>query len=293
MSRKSPTVSAASPPLPSAITIRSSTSPAASTRTPSTATGATTTGTAAPGSSRRRYGLYPTPSATSPPERATSTISNRIDPDRSSWPTGLGAEQISYNNSISYPDFVLQTAWPNAWEAWALSWTQRKRSSIMTPREPENELPSQAAQRVDDDDFQQRHPRTPAEREAPSGRCHRQREHRSHQQKVCSRTRSLCGFALSVRHSCACSDQRRGLRRLATVCRSRSPTTPPSAPVSVDTSSTRAPRQHHVRRGLLTGCPADLNGDGFCRLTRFLLFAAAYDLLDCADPGMPADVERL
>jgi len=32
-------------------------------------------------------------------------------------PAGLGAEQISYNNSLLYPNFVLQTAWPNAWES--------------------------------------------------------------------------------------------------------------------------------------------------------------------------------
>ena len=35
-------------------------------------------------------------------------------------PAGLGAEQIAYDNSLMYPgqeDFVLQTAWPNAWES--------------------------------------------------------------------------------------------------------------------------------------------------------------------------------
>jgi GH15 family glucan-1,4-alpha-glucosidase len=35
-------------------------------------------------------------------------------------PAGMGAEQIAYNNSLLYPaqsDFVLQTAWPNAWES--------------------------------------------------------------------------------------------------------------------------------------------------------------------------------
>ncbi len=34
-------------------------------------------------------------------------------------PVGLGAEQIAYNNSYLYPggDYVLQAAWPNAWES--------------------------------------------------------------------------------------------------------------------------------------------------------------------------------
>jgi len=32
-------------------------------------------------------------------------------------PIGLGAEQISPSNSLLYPDFVLQAAWPNAWES--------------------------------------------------------------------------------------------------------------------------------------------------------------------------------
>ncbi|MFO0859631.1 MAG: hypothetical protein U0570_03680 [Phycisphaerales bacterium] len=35
-------------------------------------------------------------------------------------------------------------------------------------------------------------------------------------------------------------------------------------------------------------CPADLNGDTFVDDADFVLFAAAYDLLDCADPAMPA-----
>lgn len=35
-------------------------------------------------------------------------------------------------------------------------------------------------------------------------------------------------------------------------------------------------------------CPADLNADGFVDDTDFVLFAAAYDLLLCSDPAMPA-----
>lgn len=37
-----------------------------------------------------------------------------------------------------------------------------------------------------------------------------------------------------------------------------------------------------------SGCPADLNGDGLVDDSDFTLFAAAYNLLDCADPEMPA-----
>ncbi|MBS0187999.1 MAG: hypothetical protein JSS51_08010 [Planctomycetes bacterium] len=36
-------------------------------------------------------------------------------------------------------------------------------------------------------------------------------------------------------------------------------------------------------------CPGDLNSDGFVDDADFVFFAAAYNLLDCADPGMPAD----
>ncbi|MGH7244841.1 MAG: dockerin type I domain-containing protein [Phycisphaerales bacterium] len=43
----------------------------------------------------------------------------------------------------------------------------------------------------------------------------------------------------------------------------------------------------------LAACPADLNGDGVVDDSDFVLFAAAYNLLDCADPSMapgcPAD----
>ncbi|MFO0861068.1 MAG: hypothetical protein U0570_10955 [Phycisphaerales bacterium] len=35
-------------------------------------------------------------------------------------------------------------------------------------------------------------------------------------------------------------------------------------------------------------CPADLNGDGLVEDADFSLFAGAYNILDCADPAMPA-----
>jgi hypothetical protein len=34
-------------------------------------------------------------------------------------------------------------------------------------------------------------------------------------------------------------------------------------------------------------CPADLNADAFVDDADFVIFAAAYNLLDCADPSMP------
>lgn len=37
-----------------------------------------------------------------------------------------------------------------------------------------------------------------------------------------------------------------------------------------------------------SGCPADLNGDGFVDDGDFPIFVAAYNILDCADPSMPA-----
>lgn len=45
-----------------------------------------------------------------------------------------------------------------------------------------------------------------------------------------------------------------------------------------------------------SGCPADLNSDGFVDDADFTLFVPAYNLLDCADPAMPtlcpADLNR-
>lgn len=35
-------------------------------------------------------------------------------------------------------------------------------------------------------------------------------------------------------------------------------------------------------------CPGDLNNDGFVDDADFVIFAGAYNILDCADPGMPA-----
>ncbi|MBN8596764.1 MAG: hypothetical protein J0L78_03730 [Planctomycetes bacterium] len=37
-----------------------------------------------------------------------------------------------------------------------------------------------------------------------------------------------------------------------------------------------------------SACPADLNGDGFVDDGDFPIFVAAYNILDCADPAMPA-----
>ena len=37
------------------------------------------------------------------------------------------------------------------------------------------------------------------------------------------------------------------------------------------------------------GCPADLNGDQFVDDSDFVAFATAYNLLDCTDPSMPAN----
>ena len=37
-----------------------------------------------------------------------------------------------------------------------------------------------------------------------------------------------------------------------------------------------------------TPCPGDFNGDGPVDDSDFVIFVAAYELLDCADPAMPA-----
>ncbi|MBX3387919.1 MAG: hypothetical protein KF691_00540 [Phycisphaeraceae bacterium] len=45
----------------------------------------------------------------------------------------------------------------------------------------------------------------------------------------------------------------------------------------------------HLQYGFLdNACPGDLNGDGLVEDTDFVIFVAAYNILDCADPSMPA-----
>ncbi|MBX3390963.1 MAG: hypothetical protein KF691_16050 [Phycisphaeraceae bacterium] len=43
-----------------------------------------------------------------------------------------------------------------------------------------------------------------------------------------------------------------------------------------------------LRGFVLTPCPADLNNDGFVEDADFSIFIVAYNILDCADPAMPA-----
>lgn len=43
-----------------------------------------------------------------------------------------------------------------------------------------------------------------------------------------------------------------------------------------------------IATGTGSSCPGDLNNDGFVDDADFVLFAAAYDLLDCSEPSMPA-----
>lgn len=46
----------------------------------------------------------------------------------------------------------------------------------------------------------------------------------------------------------------------------------------------------HLQYGFIsTSCPADLNGDGFVDDGDAVIFFAAYNILDCADPAMPVD----
>lgn len=43
-----------------------------------------------------------------------------------------------------------------------------------------------------------------------------------------------------------------------------------------------------ISTGAAVTCPGDLNNDGFVDDQDFVIFASAYNILDCADPGMPA-----
>ncbi|CAG0997170.1 hypothetical protein PHYC_02638 [Phycisphaerales bacterium] len=57
-------------------------------------------------------------------------------------PAGLGAEQMSYSNSYQYPggNFVLQTAWPNAWESMSTAADSVMAFLDYTPDAPNNTM---------------------------------------------------------------------------------------------------------------------------------------------------------
>lgn len=55
-------------------------------------------------------------------------------------PTGLGAEQISPSNSLLYPQFRLQAAWPNAWESMSYLVDSMMAFLDYTPNAPANTL---------------------------------------------------------------------------------------------------------------------------------------------------------
>ncbi|MBX3378710.1 MAG: hypothetical protein KF805_01330 [Phycisphaeraceae bacterium] len=57
--------------------------------------------------------------------------------------------------------------------------------------------------------------------------------------------------------------------------------------VKVSNSDGNATFANFLTVNAVVACPGDINGDTFVDDSDFVLFAAAYDLLDCADPSMP------
>ncbi|MBX3387920.1 MAG: hypothetical protein KF691_00545 [Phycisphaeraceae bacterium] len=57
----------------------------------------------------------------------------------------------------------------------------------------------------------------------------------------------------------------------------------------IDARLTASGRVDNFLVRYIPACPADLNGDGLVEDTDFTIFVAAYNILDCADPSMPAN----
>lgn len=205
-------------------------------------------------------------------------------------PAGFGAEQIAYDNSISYPNFVLQTAWPNAWESMSTLV-----DSVMAFLDYAPDAPNQKM------NFK---PKLPSAwstmtfnnvilEHQPSGKRHQVDitvSENTAPLNAAAYTQSFrndSGFALSIGTTFripANSAVAAVFRNGSSIAYSYDAAI---GAVSVDTAlDTGAGSITNLV--LSTGCPADLNGDGFVEDSDFVIFAASYDILDCSDPFMPA-----
>ncbi len=205
-------------------------------------------------------------------------------------PIGFGAEQISYNNSIMYPNFVLQTAWPNAWESMSTLVDCIMAFLDYAPDAPHQKMVF--------------HPKLPTAwntmtfnnvilEHQPSGRRHQvdvtvsENTAPSNSDIFTHSFKNDSGFSLAVGTTVRVPPN----SAVSAVLRNSSP-----IPFSYDASVGAVTVNTSLDTGgnaltkivVVTGCPADLNSDSLVEDTDFVLFAAAYDILDCADPSMPA-----
>ncbi|MFO0859960.1 MAG: glycoside hydrolase family 15 protein [Phycisphaerales bacterium] len=205
-------------------------------------------------------------------------------------PAGMGAEQISYNNSISYPNFVLQTAWPNAWESMSTFVDSAMAFLDYDPDAPNQKmnfrpkLPSAWSTMTFNNVILEHQ---------PSGKRHQvdvtvtENTAPANKDVFTHSFRNDSGFALGIGTVVRVPAN----ASIAQVLRNSQPVAftynAALGAVSVNTAlETGAGSMTSIV--VVTGCPADLNGDGFVDDADFVLFAAAYDTLDCADPGMPS-----
>jgi len=205
-------------------------------------------------------------------------------------PAGFGAEQIAYNNSISYPNFVLQTAWPNAWESMSTLVDSVMAFLDYSPDAPnlkmnfKPKLPSAWNTMTFNNIILEHQPSakrhqvdlTITENTAPAS------------SGIYTHSfRNDSGFALAIgttvripANSAIAGVFRNGTAVAFTY-------DAPLGAVVVNTSlDTGAGSVTNVV--VAVGCPADLNGDGLVEDSDFVIFANSYDILDCSDPSMPA-----
>lgn len=205
-------------------------------------------------------------------------------------PAGMGAEQIAYDNSASYPNFVLQTAWPNAWESMSTFVDSVMAFAGYDPDAPNQtmnlkpKLPTAWSTMTFNNLVLEHH---------PSARRHQVdltvSENTPHPNSA-TYTHSFVndsGFALSVNTVVRIPAG----SSIAGVYRNGAPLSfTYNAPLgSVAISSTLDIGAGSLTRFVVAvGCPADLNGDGVVEDLDFVIFANSYNILDCADPSMPA-----
>lgn len=205
-------------------------------------------------------------------------------------PAGMGAEQIAYDNSLLYPGFVLQTAWPNAWESMSTLV-----DSVMAFLDYAPDAPNQKMT------FRPKLPSAWTTMTFNNVILEHQPSARRHQVDVTVTEdtspatsdvfthafRNDSGFPLAV----ATTVRVPANSAVAGVFRNGAPVAfaydSALGAVSVDTSlDTGAGAVTSIVVAI--GCPADLNGDELVEDADFVIFATSYNILDCADPSMPA-----
>lgn len=204
-------------------------------------------------------------------------------------PAGFGAEQIAYNNSVSYPDFVLQTAWPNAWESMSTLVDSVMAFIDYTPDAPNQtmnfnpKLPSAWSTMTFNNIILEHQ---------PSGKRHQVDVTVSENTSAPNSDVYTHSFRNDSGHALALNTVVRvpANSTIAGVFRNGATF---SFIYNASIGSVAVATALDTGAGSITnivvaiGCPADLNGDGLVDDSDFVIFAGTYNILDCLDPSMP------